>query len=125
VAAVERAEVVRREAVERAERERLRKIEEQRRAEEAKRERIEGEKAKRLKGLLKERHFADEIRTYVVAQRAILESLDDAEHRGLLEEWLAWASQHADKIDPIRTFAIPVIEDPGEYNPWRRERDDD
>lgn len=119
VAAVDRAEVVRRERAEFAERERLRKIEEQRRAEEAKRERVEGEKAKRLKELLGDHQLAAEIRSYVEAQRAILDSLKDETHRPLIEEWLTWAESYADKIDPIPTFSVPVIKDPGEY-PWQR-----
>lgn len=125
VAAVHRAEVVRREAAEFAERERLRKIEAQRRAEESKRERIEVEKVKRLKALLTARQFAAEIRIYVAEQRASLDSLDDPQHCSLLEEWLAWASEYADQSDPIKHFAIPVIEDPGEYSPWRRGGDGD
>lgn len=123
VAAVDRAEVVRREEAERAERERLRKIEEERRAEEAKRERLEAEKAKRLKELIADQQLAVEIRAYVAAQRDVLESLNDEKHRPLIEEWLTWAAQYADKIDPIRTFAVPVIKDPGAY-PWQRGRDD-
>lgn len=121
VAAVDRAEVVRREAVEWAERERLRKIEEEKRAAEAKLERIEGEKAKRLKELIQDQQLAVDIRSYVAAQRARLDSLQNETHRPLIEEWLAWAAEYADKIDPILTYAVPVIEDPGEY-PWQRGR---
>jgi hypothetical protein len=119
VAAVERAEVVRREAVEWAERERVRKIEAQKRAAVEKLERLEGERAKRLKELIQDQHFAIDIRSYVTAQRAVLDSLRDEKHRPLIEEWLAWAEEYADKLDPILTYSVPVIKDPEEY-PWQR-----
>jgi hypothetical protein len=122
IEAVDRTQVVRREEAERAERERLREIEEQKRAEEAKRERIEGEKAKRLKELVQDQQLAADIRSYIAAQRAILDSLRDQKHRPLIEEWLAWAAEYADKIDPIPTYSVPVIKDPGE-SPWQRGRD--
>jgi hypothetical protein len=122
VSAVDRAEVVRREEAERAERERLRNLEEQRRAEVAKRERIEAERAKRLKEIIADQRLAVDIRTYVAAQRAVLDSLKDEKHRPIIEEWLSWAAEYAETIDPICTYAVPMITDPGNH-PWQRGKD--
>jgi len=107
------AEAVRRKReAERLERERL-ACEERRRRREAFEERKRGE-LERLEALEKEAHEwrrAQEIRAYVAAVEATLESEPlDHERTKEIREWIAWSRHKADWIDPIVAAPCPEID---------------
>ena len=107
------AETVRRKReAERLERERL-LCEERRQRREAFEERRRNE-LERLETLEKEVHEwrrAQEIRAYVAAVEATLESeTPDAERVSEIREWIAWSRHKADWIDPIVAAPCPEID---------------
>ena len=88
--------------------ERERQEQERRRWEEQERRRKEEEKIKKLETLVANWHRSEKIRQFLSEiEKAAAENQD--KHTGDLTEWLSWARDYADSIDPIHlTFRSPA-----------------
>ncbi|MDY6954494.1 MAG: hypothetical protein SWE60_23565 [Thermodesulfobacteriota bacterium] len=98
------ADIKRQNRLEREERER-RRFEEQKRREELERERLA--EAKRRSGLENQArrwNQSKQLRAYIeeVHRKAKNETLS-MDSRAKLEHWLNWATEHADRLDPLKT----------------------
>ena len=88
--------------LERDERERLRQLERERLAEEKRLREIEAQKLADLENQASRWEKSNQLRGYIEAVKRQAEMQASSEFDKKVEEWVSWASQHADNLDPLQ-----------------------
>ena len=106
------AERARRDAEEKKERERQKRIEEV--TEELRKIEAEEKKVRVLKKEVAAWQRAKRIREYVAAVRKGASKQADSDQQTKILEWIAWAELQADRIDPLKVIPHSVVDDKDE-----------